>query len=338
MRITSRELAKICGVSIGTVDRALNNRPGINPQTKERILRAGQELGYRPHLVARSLKMGRTSTVGIVVYDLDNRFFAQLVNSIESAARESGYFVYLTLSHHDLAQEKGCLEHLAGLNVDGILMVPTNKGNEFIRLVKSLPVPVVAMGNKISQNVPFVGIKDREAIRAAVGVIAEKGYTRVIYVSPPLSYGGKENIYEVEERYDGFREGVRERSLSSAVIRDKHFEQALAEEVKGSCFPGNGSPGAGSRTAIMCSSDIYALECLRLLGSWGMRVPQDVGLLGFDDIDILKYVRPALSTIAYPTDEIARESFIILKALMDGESESCPARLIDPRLVLRESL
>lgn len=69
-----------------------------------------------------------------------------------------------------------------------------------------------------------------------------------------------------------------------------------------------------------------------------MRVPQDVGLLGFDDIDILKYVRPALSTIAYPTDEIARESFIILKALMDGESESCPARLIDPRLVLRESL
>lgn len=121
-------------------------------------------------------------------------------------------------------------------------MVPTNKGNEFIRLVKSLPVPVVAMGNRISQNVPFVGIKDREAIRAAVGVIAEKGYTRVIYVSPPLSYGGKENIYEVEERYDGFREGVRERSLASAVIRDKHFEQALAEKVKGSCSPESGSP------------------------------------------------------------------------------------------------
>ena len=278
MRITSRELAKICGVSIGTVDRALNNRPGINPQTKERILRAGQELGYRPHLVARSLKMGRTSTVGIVVYDLDNRFFAQLVNSIESAARESGYFVYLTLSHHDLAQEKGCLEHLAGLNVDGILMVPTNKGNEFIRFVKSLPVPVVAMGNKISQNVPFVGIKDREAIRAAVGVIAEKGYTRVIYVSPPLSYGGKENIYEVEERYDGFREGVRERSLSSAVIRDKHFEQALAEEVKGSCsgkrLPGRPAPPSCARAISMRWS-----AC----GSWdhgGCEYPRTWGFSG----------------------------------------------------------
>ncbi len=332
MRITSRELAKICGVSIGTVDRALNNRPGINPETKERILRASREVGYRPHLVARSLKTGKTSTVGVVVYDLDNRFFAQLVNAIENVARESGYFVYLTLSHHDLAQERGCLEHLASLNVDGVLIVPTNKGNEFIRFVKSLPVPVVTMGNRISATVPFVGLQDREAIRATIGVIAEKGYDRVIYVSPPLSYGGKENIYEVEERYEGFREGVRQYSLQSAVIRDKHFEAALSEAVK--------TDGAadGGRTAIMCSSDIYALECLRLLGTWGLRVPQDVGLVGFDDIDILKYVRPSLTTISYPTVDVAREAFAVLKVLMDGETESCPSRLIEPRLVLRESL
>jgi DNA-binding LacI/PurR family transcriptional regulator len=328
VRITSRELAKICGVSIGTVDRALNNRPGINPETKERILRASRELGYRPHLVARSLKTGRTSTVGIVVYDLDNRFFAQLVNAIENAARESGYFVCLTLSHHDLTQERGCLEHLASMNVDGVLIVPTNKGNEFIRFVKSLPVPVVTIGNRISQTVPFVGLKDREAIRTALAAVAERGYTRVVYVSPPLSYGGKENIYEVEERYEGFREGVREHSLQSAVIRDKHFEATLSEALKAD----------GGRTAIMCSSDIYALECLRLLGAWGLRVPDDVGLVGFDDIDILKYVRPSLTTIAYPTGEVAREAFAVLKVLMDGETETCPARLVEPKLVLRESL
>lgn len=328
MRITSRELARLCGVSIGTVDRALNNRPGINLETKERILRLGRELGYRPHLVARSLKTGRTSTVGVVVYDLDNRFFAQLVNAIEKAAKESGYFVYLTLSHHDLAAERGCLEHLAGLNVDGILMVPTNKGSDFIRLVKSLPVPLVAVGNRISRGIPFVGIQDRDAVRSAVGMIGDKGYERVIYVSPPLSYGDRENIYEVEERYEGFREGVRERSLASSVIRDKHFEQVLADELKKN----------GARTAIMCSSDIYALECLRLLDSWGMRVPRDVGLLGFDDIDILKYVRPRLTTISYPTEEVARESFGVLKALMEGRTELPPAQLIEPKLVVRESL
>lgn len=328
MRITSKELAKICGVSIGTVDRALNGRPGINPETKERILRASRELGYRPHLVARSLKTGRTSTVGVVVYDLDNRFFAQLVNAIENTARESGYFVYLTLSNHDLSQERGCLEHLASLNVDGALIVPTNKGNEFNRFVKSLPVPVVAIGNRISQTVPFVGLKDREAIHAALSVIAQKGYTKVVYVSPPLSYGEKENIYEVEERYEGFREGVREHSLQSVVIRDKHFDQVLSAAVTAD----------GSRTAIMCSSDIYALECMRLLGARGMRVPEDVGLIGFDDIDILKYVRPFLTTISYPTDQIAREAFGILKLIMEGEIESCPVRLIEPRLVLRETL
>ena len=328
MRITSKELARICGVSIGTVDRALNGRAGINPQTKERILRAGRELGYRPHLVARSLKTGRTSNVGVVVYDLDNRFFAQLVNAIENAARESGYFVYLTLSHHDLSQERECLEHLASQNVDGALIVPTNKGNEFTRFVKSLPVPVVAIGNRISQTIPFVGLKDRQAIRGMLAAVSQKGYRRVIYVSPPLSYGGKENIYEVEERYEGFREGTRELSLEPVVIRDKHFGQALAETVK----------DAGRRTAIMCSSDIYALECLRLLATWGMRVPGDIGLVGFDDIDILKYIQPSLTTIAYPTDRIAREAFDVLKILMKGEAESCPARLIEAELVMRESL
>lgn len=328
MRITSLQLAKICGVSIGTVHRALNDRPGINPATKEKILRVSRELGYRPHLVARSLKMGKTSTVGIVVYDLDNRFFAQLVNAIESTARDSGYFVYLTLSHHDLEQERGCLEHLASMNVDGVLIVPTNKGNEFIRFVKSLPVPVVTMGNRIAATVSFVGLQDRNAIRNAVGVIAEKGYQRVIYVSPPLSYGEKENIYEVEERYEGFREGIREQALRSQVIRDKHFEQTLAEALKSD----------SSRTAIMCSSDVYALECLRLLDGWGLSVPREVGLIGFDDIDVLRYVRPSLTTISYPTADVAREAFSVLKIHMDGQGEACPPRLIEPKLVLRESL
>ena len=315
-------------MSIGTVDRALNNRPGINQKTKERIQSVSREIGYHPHLVARSLKTGRTSTVGIVVYDLDNRFFAQLVNAIESVARESGYFIYLTLSHHDLSREKECLEHLASLNVDGVLIVPTNKGGEFIRFVKSLPVPVVAIGNRISPTIPFVGLQDKEAIRSAVGVIAGRGYTRVIYVSPPLSYGQRENIYEVEERYAGFRAGVQEHSLQSGVIRDKHFQEALQEAIKGD----------SARTAIMCSSDIYALECLRLLGSWGMRVPEDVGLLGFDDIDFLKYIRPALTTISYPTAEIAHEAFRILKELMAGATGTCLARLIEPKLIVRESL
>lgn len=328
MRITVKELARICGVSIGTVDRALNNRGEISTRTREKILRVSRELGYRPHLVARSLKTGKTMTLGIVVFDLDNRFFAQLVNAIERAAKESGYFVYLTHSHHDLSQEQDCLEHLSSLNVDGILLVPTNKGPDFVRFINSLHVPVVTIGNRISPKVPFAGIQDREAMRRAVHLVARKGYRRIVYVSPPLSYKGKENIYEVEERLEGMREAAREMDIPTVILRDKAFPEALAEIL----------PALRVRTAVMCSSDIYALQCMELARAAGIRVPEDVGVIGFDDIDILKYVRPALTTISYPIQEIAAQAFVLLKRLMDGEEDAVSPPLIEPFIVERASL
>jgi LacI family transcriptional regulator len=266
-------------------------------------------------------------TLGIVVFDLDNRFFAQLVNAIERAAKESGYFVYLTHSHHELSQEQDCLEHLSSL-VDGILLVPTNKGPDFVRFIHGLHVPVVTIGNRISPKVPFAGIQDREAMRRAVHLVARKGYRRVVYVSPPLSYKGKENIYEVEERLEGMREAARETDIPTVILRDKVFSGALAELL----------PALRERTAIMCSSDIYALQCLELVRSWGLRVPEDVGLIGFDDIDILKYVRPALTTISYPIHEMATQAFALIKRLMEGENDARSPALIESRIVERESL
>jgi LacI family transcriptional regulator len=328
LKVTLKQIAELCGVSLGTVTRALKDRPGINPQTKERILRVSGELGYRPHLVARSLRMGKTMTIGIIVYDLDNRFFSQLVNALEAAAKQSGYFFYLTLSNHDLEEERSCLERLVAMNVDGILVVPTNKGNEFVQFVKSLRVPVVAIGNRLAASIPFVGLKDRQAIRDAIGAIAAKGYERVVFVSPPLSYRGKENIYEVEERYQGFREGIAERGLESLVLKEKAFGEPLVRACHGS----------GLRTAVMCTSDKFALEALLALRAAGLRVPDEVGLIGFDDIDMLKYVTPSLTTISYPTAKVAEAAFGLLLRLMEGAAEEGDAPLIEPRIIMRESL
>jgi LacI family transcriptional regulator len=344
--VTMQQVADLCGVSIGTAARALNNRPGINPRTREKVLRVSRELGYRPHLLARSLRTGKTMTIGIVVYDLDNRFFAQLVNALETTAKESGYFLYLTLSNHNLDQERTCLEHLVGLNVDGIIIVPTNRGNEFIQFVKSLHVPLVTIGNRLSQAIPFVGIQDREAIRRAVAAAAQKGYRRIIYVSPPLSYKGRENIYEVEERLEGLREGAREHGIDTLILKEKAFRDQLLAAV---CGAASGDPagaraggasavGAGARTAVMCSSDIYALESLSYLKAAGVRVPEHCGVIGFDDIDLLRYVTPALTTISYPIPLVAQQAFSVLKHLMAGDRGLPDVPLIESRLILRDSL
>jgi LacI family transcriptional regulator len=328
MQVTMKQVAEICGVSLGTVTRALNGKPGINAQTKEKILRVSAELGYRPHHAARSLRIGKSMTIGIVVYDLDNRFFAQLVNVLVSVARESGYFFYLTFSKHRLEEERACLEHLVGLNVDGILIVPTNKGNEFVQFLRSLRVPVVAIGNRLSPTIPFVGIEGRAAIRNAVGAIADRGYGRVVFLSPPLAYKGRENISEVEERYEGFREGIKERGLDSLVIKEKAF----SDELVAACARRE------KRTAVMCTSDSFALEALLRLKAAGIRVPEDVGLMGFDDIDTLKYVTPRLTTIAFPMAKVATTAFALLKHLMAEESGDFAVEPIEAEIVFRDSI
>jgi LacI family transcriptional regulator len=328
MKVTTKEIAEICGVSIGTVDRALHHRSGIKTTTKEKILKVADDLGYRPHLLARSLKKGKTMTIGVAIFELDNPFFSQLVTAIEAHAYASGYFVYLTITDGDPQEEKEYLEHLAGLNVDGILLFPVNGGRDFAQYLKRLNTPIVTIGNRVSKTLPFVGIKDRQAIKEAVLHIAAKGYEQIIYVSPPLEYRGKENIYSVEERLAGYKEGIAALNTryTPVILRNKKYR----EQLESMSFE-------ASRTAILCSSDIYALEILNLFRGRGIRVPEDVGLMGFDNIKALKYVVPSLTTIGYPIQEMGYKVVDCLLAQIN--STPCSAiGLLDHVIIEGESL
>lgn len=328
MKITTKEIAVLCGVSIGTVDRALHHRSGIHPHTKEKILKAAQEHGYRPHLLARSLKQGRTMTIGVVVFDLANQFFAQLVEVIEECAREAGYFVYLTITEGNPQEELEYLASLASLNVDGIIIDPINDGTKFAQYLKSLHVPLVTIGNKVSKAFPFIGVKDRQALKDAVSYIAAKGYQRIIYVSPPLSYKGQENIYSVEERLKGYQEGLQAIFVAQLplVIGEKTYLQRLAAMNL-----------TETKTAIVCSSDIYALEILNYLRETGLHVPADVGLMGFDNIQVLRYVTPALTTVAYPIQAMGRKAVACLLAQINGDAYA-QIELLDHTIIPGASL
>ncbi|MCP4403182.1 MAG: LacI family transcriptional regulator [bacterium] len=329
MKITTKQIASVCGVSIGTVNRAFYDKPGIKPTTKEKILKVAKELGYRPHRLARSLQQGKTMTIGIVVFDLDNQFFSQIVSAMERRADELDYSVYLALSGGDSHEEKKHLDRLAGLHVDGIVLLPVGMGMEFIRYLRSLNTPLVTIGNIVSKGFPFIGIPDRQAIKDAVAHIAAKDYQRIIYVSPPLSYKGERNITSVENRLAGYREGMKEfASLHKpVVIRDKKYLEAL-EKIP---------LLEGGKTAILCSSDIYALEILQFLRSKDLNVPKDVGLMGFDNIDLLHHVMPPLTTIAYPMKELGTKAVECLVAKIKGDPFS-DTELLHHEIIERASL
>ncbi|MEN3186764.1 MAG: LacI family DNA-binding transcriptional regulator [Atribacterota bacterium] len=331
-KITTRVLAELCGVSRGTIDRALHNRKGVNPETRARILKVAQEVGYKPNLVARSLVKGRTMTLGMVVFDLHNRFFAQIVNAAEEEARKRGYLLILALTNKDHAEEMRCLERLASWRVDGIILAPVGRKEEvegyLQHLFEGLNIPVVTICNRVSKTIPFVGTRDYEAAREATRVIIERGYQKVIFLCPPLRYQGTMNVYAPEERLRGYLDAVKELGLNEPiVVRERNFGPLIRDLIL----------KARERVAVFCSSDIYALEVLSILKGLGLKVPEDVGLMGVDDIDTLQYVSPLLSTVPYPVAEVGKKSVACLIESIETGKKLTDV-YIETKLVLRESL
>lgn len=327
MGITTKELAKICGVSRTTVHRALSDTGRINQETKEMILKAAKDYDYRPDLLARGLVKGQTFYIGVVVLDVNNRYFAQMLSAIEVEARKRGYFVNITLHEKNKAMEKEQLARLADYHVDGIILSSVNKGEDYKKFLESLDTPIVTIDNKIAEGIPFAGIKEREAAKTAVMHMTGKGYEKLVFVCPPLSDSKKENSYVHEERAKGFLEAMKAHADKKAVvIQEKEFLSASLAELS-----------ADKKTAFFCSGDMFALELMKFLKNNGHRAPEDYGIMGFDNIDTLQYVSPRLTTIDNSVEQVATAAVELLFQLINGEKPET-SRILEPHLIEGETI
>jgi LacI family transcriptional regulator len=159
-------------------------QPRIRPATRERILASAREHGSKPNIVARNLKTRRTWEVGLVVHDLENEFFTELVNAIQEIAWEKGYYIQIAVSRRQPERERTALEHMAGRNVDGILLFPTSADPGFEEFLRGLGRRIVTIANRVSPAWPFVGLSDRSIIREATREIISRGYARLVFVGP----------------------------------------------------------------------------------------------------------------------------------------------------------
>lgn len=299
MSITTKEIARLCGVSRGTVDRALNNRPGISPETGEHIRRMAEELGYRPHQLARGLVKGKTYSIGVVVFDLYNTFFAQLLNAISERAREMGYFVYITLTDKNPQQEKDCIDHLVNGRVDGLVLCPVHQGGDYVEYLKDTGIPILTVMNTLENSgFPHVGIDDYQKMADVTKFVLSRGYTRIAYLAPPLSQEGKSNIYCQKRRYEGFADTMVE--AGSAIEHQVFTSRNYGDIVR---YLAEGQPG---KNMVICSSDVFSLEIMDYLKRHDVKIPQDIGVMGFDNNENIRFVEPPLTTVSIPIREIGR--------------------------------
>jgi LacI family transcriptional regulator len=299
MIVTSKEIAKITGFSRGTVDRALNNRLGINPKTKQQILKVAEDLGYKPNLIGQSLVKGKTMSLGVVVFDLENRFFSQLLTAIEYRARDYGYFTYFTAANNNPQEEISCIDHLVNRRVDGIIVYSANRGKEFNDYLSKIRIPIITVCNFVSDELPFIGIDDVQAIKDAVENLVSRGYDYILYVSPLKKKHETVILSALEQRLLGFKEAVAKMKFRWEII---DVDRAFSGDASFHEYLGNG------KTAFLCANDVIALHLLNRLKKKGIQVPEDVGLMGFDNIDVLGFVTPKLATVNYPVAEVGRKA------------------------------
>ena len=308
----SWKLAELCGVSRGTVDRALHGRGEVSEKTRERVLRMAASLGYKPNLIGRALSTGRTMTLGVIVFDIDNSFFAEVVSAVEREARARGKMTLLALSRKEPELELHCIDYFAQKKVDGIIIIPVGKGRSFEKHLSGLGIPVVTFGNRISKSFPHVGIDDEAAAGDAVDYLLAKGYERIIYFCPPVRHKGTINLEAQERRLAGFEKTAKMRGCAYEVVPEHEELKTLLSDAS----------LKKKRTAVFCSNDVYAIKLLNTAETLDLNVPSDFGVIGFDNLSILKYVKPRPASVAYPTDETGRWAVESVLSKLEGKPVS----------------
>ena len=276
--ISMTQLARICGVSQGTVDRALHDRGGISQKTKEKILAVAREYEYVPHTAVGNSK--QSMLIGVVLFDLYNEFFSKLAMSLVNAARADGYSVVFLFSNKSLKEEKSAIDYFNYIGVDGIVLFSVGSDSEdYENYLKSLSRPLVSVGNRLF-DFDFIGIDDYSAMYD----LTEK----VLSVTGELQYFApilKKKIHgknAQRKRAEGF---VAAMNKHGAKYSFAYSEKEISQDVSG----------------IISSTDHYAMNVLEAVGDSGIAVA------GFDNVSALKNIGREVFTVDYSTDEIAKE-------------------------------
>lgn len=326
MTTTIADVAAKAGVSTATVSRVLAGVGRARPETQARVLEAARVLDYRPSEVARSLKRRSTQTLGLIITDIENPYFPQLVRSVEDAARAAGYSVLLCNAADDPEREASYLDLLVDRRVDGLVIAASSLGVRHGDWLSVPPIPVVLVNTAAPDaDLPTIMSDNEGGGRMVAAHLLGLGHRRFGYLMPP-----PRNV-DAPARLAGVRRALAGAGLPRDALTTARGEALVGGGEAAAIELLDRAPGV---TAIVAYNDLMAIGALRALRRCGRRVPADVSVAGFDDVALAAYVDPPLTTIAQRTDEMGR--WAVARLIGEGAGGPSSVRLpVD--LQVRES-
>ncbi len=322
MAVTIKDVARLAGVSPATVCRALSTPDRVRPETRERVQRAVDDLGYSPNRSARGLITGRTGNVGLVVPDLANPFFPGVVKGVQARAREAGYSVFVADTDEDPNAEAGLVRSL-GKQVDGLILCSPRMDEEDLRAVVG-ETPLVLLNRRVD-DIPAVTFDSLGGMRQAVAHLMALGHRRIAYV------GGPRTSWSDRDRRDGLR------TVMAAAGADLAEVGNVLPQFSGGVAAADLVLAAGA-TAVVAYNDVVALGLISRFTARSVSVPDEVSVIGFDDISMSAMAHPSLTTVALPMEASGRAGVHLLLHLMQNPDDLAAAgRVLDTHLMVRAS-
>jgi LacI family transcriptional regulator len=293
---TIADVARRAQVSTATVSRVLAGRGRARPETRDRVFAAARELGYRPSGVARSLRQRATRTLGLIVTDIENPFFPQLVRAVEDAAHDLGYAILLCNAADDPEREAGYLELLVDRWVDGVVIAASSLGGRHREWLADAPLPIVLVNSTDHEiGLSTISSDNRAGGALAARHLADLGHRRLGLIgAPPRNVDGP-------DRLAGAREALQAEGIDPAAVLLATDEAGVAGGQRAATEILRRD---GAITGLIAYNDLMAIGAMRAIRAAGLRIPADVSVVGFDDVDLAAYVDPPLTTIAQATSEM----------------------------------
>jgi len=329
MSSTIKEIGEILNLSVATVSYALNDKPGVSTKTKQRVREMARKLDYRPHELARSLVLQRTKVIGLILFTEVTALYAEIISAVEHEARQQNYSVLLTVARND-EEKREAISLFRSHHVEGLLIGPVFYQSELaaVRDLLESPLPCVLFGCLEPSRMSYVSTDRSQGVHMAVNYLLSLGHKRIAYVS--LSRVNE----SLTTKLQGYITALSEAGIplskeliweSASTLKDGHAGMrkllALPEPP----------------TAVFCHNDLVAMGAYRAIREAGLKIPGDISVIGFDNIEEGDYLDPPLTTVEQPKEEFRRKLVDVLMERIHAPESPAHRVVLESRLVMKDS-